>query len=105
MSQSHRIKGGTADEAFQEQGFLWERGASVASASLNLDHLKNFLSVLLGVGLFQQRAPELGALHRVDEQQLPVLHRQPIIDHHLHPLAELPELQDRQKETSILQLT
>ena len=26
MSQSHRIEGGTADEAFQEQCFLWERG-------------------------------------------------------------------------------
>ena len=29
MSQSHRIKGGTADEAFQEQCFLWDRGAPV----------------------------------------------------------------------------
>ena len=29
MSQSHRIKGGAPDEAFQEQCFLWERGASV----------------------------------------------------------------------------
>ena len=26
MSQSHRIKGGTTDEVFQEQYFLWERG-------------------------------------------------------------------------------
>ena len=30
MSQSHEIKGGATDEAFQEQCFLWERGASVA---------------------------------------------------------------------------
>ena len=29
MSESHRIKGGTTDEAFQEQCFLWEKGASV----------------------------------------------------------------------------
>ena len=29
MSQSRRIKGGTTDEAFEEQFFLWERGASV----------------------------------------------------------------------------
>ena len=28
-SQSHRIKGGATDEAFQEQCFLWERGASI----------------------------------------------------------------------------
>ena len=28
-SQSRRIKGGTSDEAFQVQCFLWERGASV----------------------------------------------------------------------------
>ena len=31
MSQSHRIKGGTPDELFQEQSFLRERGASVAA--------------------------------------------------------------------------
>ena len=28
MSQSYKIKGRTTDEAFQEQCFLWERGAS-----------------------------------------------------------------------------
>ena len=28
MSQSHMIKGGTADEAFQELRCLWERRAS-----------------------------------------------------------------------------
>ena len=28
MSQSHLIKGKTTDETFQEQCFLWERGAS-----------------------------------------------------------------------------
>ena len=31
MSQSHRIKGWTTDEAFEEQCFLWERGASVGA--------------------------------------------------------------------------
>ena len=31
MSRSHWIKGGTTDEAFQDQGFLWERGASVCA--------------------------------------------------------------------------
>ena len=30
MSQSHGIKGRTTDEAFQEQCFLWERGAPVS---------------------------------------------------------------------------
>ena len=35
MSQSPQIKGGAADEAFQEQRFLWERGAS-AGADFNL---------------------------------------------------------------------
>ena len=29
MSQSHKIKGHTTDEAFQDQCFLWERGALV----------------------------------------------------------------------------
>lgn len=28
-SQNHGIRGGATDEAFQEQRFLWERGASV----------------------------------------------------------------------------
>ena len=31
MSWSHRIKGGVTFEAFQEQCFLWERGASVGA--------------------------------------------------------------------------
>lgn len=61
----------------------------------NLDHLKKVLSNLLGVGLFQQGAPELGPLRRVDEQQLPVLHWQAVVDHHFHPLTKLPELHDR----------
>ena len=29
MSQSHTVKGGTCDEAFQALCFLWEIGASV----------------------------------------------------------------------------
>ena len=31
MSQNQRIKGGTADKAFQVQCFVWERGASVGA--------------------------------------------------------------------------
>ena len=31
MSQSHGIKGGATDGVFQEQYFLWKRGASVAA--------------------------------------------------------------------------
>ena len=31
MSQSHRIKGVTTDEAFQEQCSLWERGTPAAA--------------------------------------------------------------------------
>ena len=31
MSQSHKIKGKNTDKAFQEQGFLWERVASVGA--------------------------------------------------------------------------
>ena len=40
MSQIHGIKGGTTDEEFQEQCFLWERGASVgADLYIIQDHL------------------------------------------------------------------
>ena len=38
MSQSHVIKGGTTDEAFQEQCFLWESGASVGVSFQELLH-------------------------------------------------------------------
>ena len=41
MSQSHRIKGGTIDEAFQEQCSLWERGASVGLTFFNLQDLSH----------------------------------------------------------------
>ena len=51
--------------------------------------------VLLGVGLLQQGAPEFPPLSRVDEQQLPVFDRQAVVDHHVHPLPELPELPTR----------
>ena len=33
MSQSHRIKGGTTDEAFMESFFLWEKQASLGVES------------------------------------------------------------------------
>ena len=45
MSQSHRIKGGTPDEVFQKQCFLFETGASVGVDLLTLKifymHKKN----------------------------------------------------------------
>lgn len=47
----------------------------------------------LGVGFLQQRAPELAALGRVHEEQLPVLGGQVVIHHHVQPLAKLPDLQ------------
>lgn len=50
------------------------------------------LLVVLGVGLFHQSAPELAALRRVHEQQLPVFKRQPVVNHHINPLTKLPEL-------------
>ena len=36
MSISHGTKSENTDDAFQEQGFLWERGASVVA---DFDHL------------------------------------------------------------------
>ena len=42
MSQSHRIKGGTSDEAFQEQCFPWDTGASVG-ADFGLFNFKEVL--------------------------------------------------------------
>ena len=42
MSQSHVTKGGTTDEAFQEQCFLWERGAS-AGVDFDLFNIQDLL--------------------------------------------------------------
>ena len=42
MSQSHRSRGGTTDEAFQEQCFPWESGALVVAGF----DLFNFLDLL-----------------------------------------------------------
>lgn len=51
MSKSHRIKGGTTDEAFQKQCFLWERGATVGAdfELLYIQYLhKNLYNTLKG---------------------------------------------------------
>ena len=44
MSQSHIIKGRTTEEAFQEQCFLWERGASVG-ADFDLLHAPTYTNL------------------------------------------------------------
>lgn len=55
----------------------------------------------LGVGLLQQCAPELTALCRVHEEQLPVLGGQPVIHHDVHPLSVLPELGENANTPSL----
>lgn len=57
---------------------------------------------VLGIGLLQQCAPELTALCGVDKHELPVLDRKPVVDDHIHPLAELPELQHRKQNLTKL---
>lgn len=62
--------------------------------------LKNLASrgsseTILGVRLLQECTPEFIALSRMDKHQLAVFDRQPVINHHVYPLAELPELQDK----------
>lgn len=47
----------------------------------------------LGVGFLQQRAPKLWTLGRVDKQQLSLPGWKAVVDHHVHPLTKLPELQ------------
>lgn len=46
---------------------------------------------LLGVGLFEQRAPELVVIGRMYESQASVDRRQPIVDDDFRPSAEHPE--------------
>ena len=46
---------------------------------------------ILGVGFFQQSAPELVALVRVQEDELAVAGGQAVVDDHIHPASVLPE--------------
>lgn len=45
MSQSHGIKGGTTNEAFQEQRFQWERGTSIC-ANFAFFHFLDFFTCM-----------------------------------------------------------
>ena len=47
----------------------------------------------LGVGLFEQRRPELVMRGRVDENEFSVERRQTVVNHHVDPLAVLPDLE------------
>lgn len=47
----------------------------------------------LGVGLFQERAPELVLLGRVHEDQLVIVGGQAVVNDDVHPLPILPELE------------
>ena len=65
MSESHGIKGGATDEAFQEQWCLWERGASVAGdvdlfdfQDLSIEvYLNHKFAPLLSVVIFRVTFP------------------------------------------------
>lgn len=48
---------------------------------------------LLGIGLLHQRTPELTAGVGVAVDELVVDGGQPVIDDHIHPLAEAPEVE------------
>ncbi len=49
-------------------------------------------SLELGVGLFQQRRPELTGIIRLVEDQLIVrIHRQEVVDYNVYPFAVLPK--------------
>lgn len=50
MSRRHRTKDAKADEAFQEQGFVWESGASVGADDFDL------LTILTGEKEKRQKA-------------------------------------------------
>lgn len=68
--------------------------ASPASTGVTEDNAH-----LLGIGLLQKSAPELSSFCRVDKHQLIVFDWQTVVDHHVHPLAKLPELQTARQNT------
>lgn len=49
---------------------------------------------LLCICLLHQGAPELCSLSWVDEKQLPISDRQPVVNHHIHPVPKLPKLEN-----------
>lgn len=53
----------------------------------------NPLYYLLGVCLLQQSAPEFVVVTRVDEDQLAIVGREPVINDNVHPLAKVPEME------------
>ena len=54
MSQSHGSKSGTADEAFQEECFLWDRGASVG-ADLDLFKPSRYFTLTRSFDMLNER--------------------------------------------------
>lgn len=52
---------------------------------------------LLGIGFLHQAGPKfLVASSRMHKEEAVVHDRQAVIDHYFHPLATLPELEERQ---------
>lgn len=47
----------------------------------------------LCIGLLQESTPELPPLRRVDKHQFTIFDWETVINHHIHPLSKLPELQ------------
>ena len=46
---------------------------------------------VLGIGLFEEGRPELIVRGRVEEDEAAADGGQPVVDHHVHPSAILPE--------------
>lgn len=59
----------------------------------------------LGVRLLEQRGPELSAVGRVHVDEAALVRRQPVVDEHVHPLAEMPKPKPEVTEKKRLQLT
>lgn len=51
------------------------------------------MDVSLGIGFLHQSAPELIVVIGVAVHQLSVHRRKPVINHHVYPLTEPPELE------------
>lgn len=83
-----------------ETGEAGDRHLKPQTNTYKHEHLFVGGRVLLGVGLLQQSAPELSAFSRVDEQQLAIFDWQLVVDHHVHPLPKLPELQSKKENQS-----
>ena len=72
---------------------ITEYALGISLYDMTQTHHTSITDYVLGISLFQQGAPELVDIFRVDVDQFAITGWQEVIDHHVDPLAKPPELE------------